>query len=180
MAEEPLTILILHGKIPSGTFPLSEIAHEGAVVTDATRYRANKPQVIFEMFEDEIVLINLESGNYFSLNKVGAGIWSDIERGLSADEIRDRLAARYAGDPSQMAESLSRLIADLAKEGLIVPRASTDPAAIPADEAPSTGAKPAFEAPILQMYNDMQELLLLDPIHEVDESGWPNVKTDDA
>jgi hypothetical protein len=28
----------------------------------------------------------------------------------------------------------------------------------------------------LQKFTDMQELLLLDPIHEVDERGWPHRK----
>jgi hypothetical protein len=28
--------------------------------------------------------------------------------------------------------------------------------------------------PVLNKYTDMQDLLLLDPIHEVDERGWPN------
>jgi hypothetical protein len=26
----------------------------------------------------------------------------------------------------------------------------------------------------LHKYTDMEELLLLDPIHDVDETGWPN------
>jgi hypothetical protein len=26
---------------------------------------------------------------------------------------------------------------------------------------------------VLQKYTDMADLLLLDPIHEVDEQGWP-------
>ena len=50
-----------------------------------------------------------------------------------------------------------------------------------ADVTPSAienavAVKQPFEAPILNKYNDMQELLLLDPIHDVDEAGWPNTK----
>ena len=30
-----------------------------------------------------------------------------------------------------------------------------------------------FVAPQLHKYTDMQELLLLDPIHDVDQEGWP-------
>jgi hypothetical protein len=40
--------------------------------------------------------------------------------------------------------------------------------------------KPRFEPPILRTFEDMQDLLLLDPIHEVDEMGWPNAKKDEA
>ena len=31
-----------------------------------------------------------------------------------------------------------------------------------------------FTNPVLEKFTDMAELLLLDPIHEVDDSGWPN------
>jgi hypothetical protein len=35
----------------------------------------------------------------------------------------------------------------------------------------------AFTQPVLEVYTDMQDLLLLDPIHEVDEeAGWPSPK----
>ncbi len=37
----------------------------------------------------------------------------------------------------------------------------------------SAGDRPAFEAPVLESYSDMQDLLLLDPIHDVDDAGWP-------
>jgi hypothetical protein len=36
--------------------------------------------------------------------------------------------------------------------------------------------KPPFEMPKLSKYTDMEDLLALDPIHEVDEMGWPNAK----
>ena len=38
---------------------------------------------------------------------------------------------------------------------------------------PSTTNQKEYEPPVIECYPDMQELLLLDPIHEVDETGWP-------
>jgi hypothetical protein len=43
--------------------------------------------------------------------------------------------------------------------------------AAPDDPAPAERA--TFIAPVLAVYTDMQDLLLLDPIHDVDEIGWP-------
>ena len=37
-------------------------------------------------------------------------------------------------------------------------------------------SKAVFNAPVLNKYTDMQDLLLLDPIHEVDATGWPSIK----
>jgi hypothetical protein len=35
----------------------------------------------------------------------------------------------------------------------------------------------AFSPPVLQKFSDMQELLLVDPIHEVKAEGWPLTKS---
>ena len=31
----------------------------------------------------------------------------------------------------------------------------------------------AFTPPKLERYTDMQEIILLDPVHKVDSQGWP-------
>jgi len=44
-------------------------------------------------------------------------------------------------------------------------------------DATALGDRLEFSAPRLDKYTDMQQLLLIDPIHEVsDEQGWPKVK----
>jgi len=40
----------------------------------------------------------------------------------------------------------------------------------------TNGSKTVFNAPVLNKYTDMQDLLILDPIHEVDATGWPSTK----
>jgi hypothetical protein len=40
-------------------------------------------------------------------------------------------------------------------------------------DSPAPIGTAEFHAPVLQVYSDMQDLLLLDPIHEVDATGWP-------
>lgn len=51
---------------------------------------------------------------------------------------------------------------------------------VPADPGCSApeAVPPAVRAPYARLaltkYTDMQELLLLDPVHEVDDEGWPS------
>jgi Coenzyme PQQ synthesis protein D (PqqD) len=144
----------------------------------SARYKINEQQVIQETIEGEAVIVNLVSGNYYSLDKVGAEIWGKIENGKSLDEILGLILKVYRGDPAAIETSVKSLIDELAKEGLIVPDAPTD-AGSPQSPSLSTvemRALEEFEAPVLKKYSDMQDLLLLDPIHEVDEGGWPNAK----
>jgi hypothetical protein len=71
------------------------------------------------------------------------------------------------------------LLAQLQQENLIVPVDGTG--AVDLDlEVPSHNGheKPSFNLPLLHKYSDMQELLLLDPIHDVDDAGWPKPNPD--
>lgn len=147
-------------------------------------FKINIPQVIHETIDGEVVIVNLETGNYYSLAKTGAHVWNLIEKDLSFGHISECLARRFEGDPKDIEKSLHRLAEELMREGLISENSSSgsdraEPAGIVPDNAGGESRQP-FEAPFLQKYNDMQELLLLDPIHEVDETGWPHVKRDDS
>jgi Coenzyme PQQ synthesis protein D (PqqD) len=59
------------------------------------RYSLNRTQVVQEAFDDETILINLKTGAYYSLNKVGARILSILNEGRSVDEIVLRLHQQY-------------------------------------------------------------------------------------
>ena len=88
---------------------------------------------------------------------------------------RPRSPPRTSWTRASATEAVSGLLEELTTASLIVPAPETNSnGAGPA----ANGAGPAkpqaqYAAPKLSTYTDMQELLLLDPIHEVDESGWP-------
>jgi hypothetical protein len=138
--------------------------------------RLNAPKIIHEQFDDEVVIINLDSGSYYSVDKTGARIWVLALDGLSREEIIARIGAEFVGDESVIEESTSAFLDELLRESLVV--------AEPIENGPSktcnpilrSGAPQSFVTPQLQKYTDMEELLLLDPVHEVDEMGWPKKK----
>jgi hypothetical protein len=146
------------------------------------RFQVNAGQVISEIIDNEAVMINLTTGNYYSLNGTGAEVWDAIARRETVDEIAVALAGRYQTAAREEVESSVRaLVEELRGEGLIVP--ADDGGSIGSYDgtpsvAPSTGAP--FEAPRLEKHTDMQDLILLDPVHEVGEDGWPHVRTDAA
>jgi hypothetical protein len=84
----------------------------------------------------------------------------------------------YQGAPEAITFALEQFVNELAGDGLVVPRpAGAAPAGAPNLPAPAV-PRAAFSAPVLQKYDDMQDLIMLDPIHEVDDSGWPARKPD--
>ena len=142
------------------------------------RFRVNTPMVTHETIDGEAVIINLDSGNYYSLVDVGSFIWSLIEQGASAGEVQNLVSQSYEGNASEIDRGVEDLLVQLQQESLIVPVAEAG-AFDPTELASSNGhEKPSFNPPLLNKYSDMQELLLLDPIHDVDEAGWPKPNPD--
>ena len=141
-----------------------------------THFQVNSPNVIHEMIDGEVVLINLETGSYYSIDRVGAIIWDYLEKGLNSDQIEAAILAQYDGEQSEIAAGIQQLFDALQAEQLIVPgeAASANENLSDVNPAVDGQVKPSFEAPELHKYTDMEDLLLLDPIHDVDESGWPN------
>lgn len=135
----------------------------------------NTPTVTHETIDGEAVIINLDSGNYYSLVEAGSYIWGLIDKGASATELQNQVLETYQGNVSEVDRGVQELLAQLQQENLIVPVNGAAEAIEPASTTSSNNnhEKPLFSAPSLNKFSDMQELLLLDPIHDVDDAGWP-------
>jgi hypothetical protein len=147
-------------------------------MSNVQRAVINAPQVIGEVIDGEAIIVNLENGYYYSLDKVGGDIWLCIERKAALPAIVEAVAGRYRADPSTVEADVGRLVDELIKEGLVTLDTVNHDEAVSIELGEAGESPVAYTTPALQKYVDMQDLLLLDPIHEVDELGWPNVKPD--
>ena len=161
----------------------------------AGKLRINAPHIVHETIDGETILIHLGTGAYYSLEGVGAHVWGLAVAVGDEGEIVADVQLRYDADPQTVAEGVESLLRRLLEEELLVSAETTSdgaaedaPAVGEADEAapgeePPRPADPAsslpteFVAPVLSKYTDMQEFMLIDPIHDVEEeAGWPHVK----
>jgi hypothetical protein len=144
-------------------------------------FRINTPNVINEIIDGEAVIVNLETGIYYSIDKIGALIWSFIENEMPVGQIIDTIADRCDGSREAVGNGVNQLVAQLREEELIVRAGAREPGdgAYPQPAVGPPAHRFPFENPVLHKYNDMEGLLLLDPIHEVDgEMGWPTPNPD--
>jgi Coenzyme PQQ synthesis protein D (PqqD) len=142
------------------------------------RYRVNSPRVMHETIEGEVIVIDLSTGSYYSLRASGAEVWHALDRGLPEDEIAGAVAARYDGAPADITAAVSELLRRLREEGLIESTNGTGDASPVEVSPPAQDDRPRerFEPPVLEKHTDMQDLILLDPVHEVDARGWPHAQ----
>lgn len=121
----------------------------------AETYEVQTHKAISETLDNETIIINLETGTYYSLNTDGSALWNAI--------VEKKLISIQN---STIASFISKLLTD----GLI--QKSQDPATLEADTS-------LFQNPSVETYTDMQEMLLADPIHDVDQAGWPILKKEE-
>jgi hypothetical protein len=146
-------------------------------------FRINTPHIINEIIDGEAVIVNLETGIYYSIDKIGALIWSFIENEMPVGQIIDNIADTCDGSREVVENGVNHLVAQLCEEKLIVHSGSREPhnGTCPQPAVSHPAQRFPFEKPDLHKYNDMEGLLLLDPIHEVDEGmGWPTPNPDKA
>ena len=143
-------------------------------------FKINHPQVTHETIDGETVILNLDTGSYYSIDKAGAMIWGLIDAGASVRQIIESVSLNYTGSLQEIELGVSVLVEKLEQEGLIVVSGDMSASGI-TDAAVATkqpGDLTRFELPNLHKYTDMEDLLLLDPIHDVDDAGWPNKNQD--
>jgi len=141
---------------------------------ESAAFRVNSPTVVSDTVDREVVMIHLDTGNYYSLRSTGALIWDALERGATVASITAALDAT-AHNGADVGAVVGSFVDELMSEALIVHAGPSD-----ASSSATVAHSPEpFEPPLLEKYTDMQHLILLDPVHEVDEGeGWPRPRND--
>jgi hypothetical protein len=137
---------------------------------------AISPELMHETIEGETIMIDGATGNYYSLDPIASEVWQGIELGASVADIVTFLVERYGASRGDVEKEVLEFMRELEQQGLVAPRptseGSVDLTAVAQHPSPAT----SFSAPRMEKHTDMQDLILLDPVHEVDpQRGWPHV-----
>lgn len=127
-----------------------------------------RPEVVHETVDDEVVIVNLEKGRYYSAEGAGAYVWSRVAHGDDVESIL-QWAMDAFGEAARA--DVQHFLDALVSHGIVV--ASDTPES---EEAPVEITSPtSYVKPELEVFSDMEDLLLLDPVHDVEaEQGWPH------
>jgi len=131
------------------------------MLTPQSRLRLNEQEVAAKVIDGEAIIINLANGIYYSMDKVGALIWEMLAGGHSLAEVTTAVLARYDITREQTEADMQKLAAELMQENLLV--VSQDAPAFLNGSTIEFPEKLPYEAPQLNIYRDMGDLLALDP-----------------
>lgn len=138
-----------------------------------TAYTLNEEKMFVDITDGIAIVINSETGIYYGMNALGTNVFENVAKGVAVEKIAAALKA-IAGAPQDMEARLSAFVDALKEKEIVIESADSS-------EAVNIDANVAKEDEFVLLvdeYNDAQEMLLADPIHEVkEETGWTPEKS---
>lgn len=134
-------------------------------------YQLSK-RVAADLFEEEYIIANLDTGLYYSLQ--GSGIY--LLKNLPFNDptkVIECLGETFPDKKEFFIQEMNKVWSDCLAEGIVVESTESQ------DEA-NIEVPAEYEATIFSRYEDMQDLLALDPIHEVGEEGWEKKENNES
>lgn len=83
------------------------------------KYQRNS-KTISGRLHDELVMMDLEKGKYFSLNQVATRLWDLLEKPLAQEELCRLLMDEYEVDYAKCKSEVEDLMNEMVKLGLVL------------------------------------------------------------
>ena len=75
--------------------------------------------VFAQEVDDEMVILDMESENYFGLDEVGTSIWQAMQEHGTLQDVFDALLEQYDVEPEILEKDLSDFVEKLLESGLV-------------------------------------------------------------
>jgi hypothetical protein len=129
--------------------------------------------VVHETIDGETVVIDMQQGNYYRLEGAASIAWERLTAGETPEHLCASLAARFAAEPRALEREVREFLDALYNFNLIEPHEASGAATAPIANDPGE----LFPGLTIQRFTDLQELFWVDPVHEVDDTGWPTARS---
>jgi hypothetical protein len=129
------------------------------------------PRLAAEIFDGEYIIANLDTGLYFSVQGLAVSMINFLPF-ETKDQVIDLLANTFPENSETIQKELTSILDELIENEIVL---KDDLKTLVESKSNTLPIK--YVASRFNKYADMQDLLLLDPIHDVDEDGW-NIKNE--
>ena len=131
-------------------------------------YQLNDAKMFADITDNIAIIINSETGIYYGMNSFATNVYENVASGADIEDILNTLK-NLEGAPKDIEVRFNAFLEVMLEKELIT-EAPKSSAEVNIDKNLALQDNFYFE---IKEYNDAQELLLADPIHEVKEdTGW--------
>ena len=81
-----------------------------------------RERVMTQQVEGDAVLLDIDSGEYFSLNEVGGMVWELCDGSRSVEDVAELISSEFDVDTSAALSDAIELLESLVGAGLVVER----------------------------------------------------------
>lgn len=141
---------------------------------DLTLLEIPDKNIVVENYDDEMIFLNLIKGVYYSLSRPGADAVIALTGAASIEQATEWMLLRYDSDETSVSNIFHKITAELLGEELIIPLEIPRSSSLP--NAAEEIAKMPFIQYAFEKYQDVEDILKFDPVHDVDEQGWPSIQ----
>jgi Coenzyme PQQ synthesis protein D (PqqD) len=129
-------------------------------------FQLAQPNAAYEEFDGEAVMLDLASGKYFSLSKSASAVVGSLFAGAAVEDIVAAFSRSKHLDQQSIDQFINQLVdyklIELVEHKLRPGQGYIDDSLL------------VDEPLLVDTYDDLAEMIVADPIHEVDEErGWP-------
>lgn len=136
-------------------------------------YQLDSTNIAQEVFDNEAVLINIPEGKYYSVRgTTGIRVLEILKEPIGLESIWEIIQNEFQLDEESAKNEIAFFVNQLEIEKIV--DFSTEVSSIQINPSP---IKLPYEKVELEIFDDMQELIMLDPVHDVESfKGWPQKK----
>lgn len=140
-------------------------------------YRINDRKMYYDMADGQAVVINFETGMYYGMSSLGSAVLDLLLKGSDPTDLAAVLE-KVPSCPGDIKERIQAFIQDLMDKEILMDSAEKGSFSVAASSVEF--GREAFDDGFqldLNEYAEAQDLILADPIHDVDVNmGWPIMK----
>lgn len=135
--------------------------------------------ISLERLDGETILINFDSGEYFSFVGPAADVLWLVDSGIERSAWAGILEVGFPGlsVDDEVNAGIDAFVGELQTAGII---RVVDGDGVSVGELPADYVRGEWTTPKVNANDDLADLLLIDPIHDADEEGWPEKRPDPA
>jgi hypothetical protein len=122
----------------------------------AERFVIRPDELGYEPVDDEMLVIDFATSDYYLLNDSGAAVWRALTEPRTADEVADAFAGVAPDARAAIRDDVDGFLAALAADGLVVRTADDAESA----DAPVPALTAPYVVPRFEKYGTLERLML--------------------
>lgn len=137
----------------------------------------NLENTSWERIDGEIIVISYNTGKYYSVNKQGSDLLYLIEMKVKRELWSEILKLNFQSyaENTEILQKIDEFVEKCLSEKLLIIGGTN----LEKVELPNDYIRDSWESPELRIFDDLTDILLIDPVHDTSLEGWPNLKNDD-